>query len=64
MSDLGRPVPQHGSGPVECSGGNEKCVCGDYRHQHRNGSGECLLGSLCTPYRCLKFRLWHVESEA
>lgn len=32
------------------------CWCGDYRHQHVDGMGRCLLGSLCTPSPCMRFR--------
>lgn len=32
------------------------CECGDYRHQHVGGIGRCMLGSLCTPTPCEKFR--------
>lgn len=39
------------------------CECGDYRHQHVNGSGACKLGSLCTPGRCQKFRLSREATE-
>lgn len=35
----------------------DTCYCGDYRHQHLNGTGRCLLEDLCTPSRCSKFRL-------
>jgi hypothetical protein len=34
------------------------CKCGDYRHQHVGGTGRCLLGSLCTPYPCQRFRFF------
>lgn len=34
----------------------DTCYCGDYRHQHEGGTGRCLLGSLCTPEPCRKFR--------
>jgi hypothetical protein len=34
----------------------EICVCGDYRHQHVDGTGRCKLGELCFPARCQKFR--------
>lgn len=41
------------------------CECGDYRHQHVDGSGRCKLGSLCTPTPCQKFRLFRAaESRA
>src|ERR1043166_415984 len=39
------------------------CACGDYRHQHANGTGRCNLGSLCTPYPCLRFRLFSVATK-
>lgn len=41
----------------------DACYCGDYRHQHENGTGKCKLGSLCTPTRCLKFRLHKEAAE-
>lgn len=34
------------------------CRCGDWRHQHVDGTGRCRLGSLCTPHPCQKFRLF------
>jgi hypothetical protein len=40
------------------------CECGDYRHQHVGGTGRCLLGSLCTPAPCSKFRFSRSASEA
>jgi hypothetical protein len=39
------------------------CKCGDYRDQHLNGVGRCLLGELCTPERCGEFRLFQRASE-
>lgn len=39
------------------------CYCGDYRHQHVNGSGKCKLEDLCWPGRCQKFRLDREASE-
>lgn len=39
------------------------CECGDYRHQHKNGKGRCLLGDLCTPTPCQKFRFFRGPSE-
>lgn len=42
----------------------DSCQCGDYRHQHVGGTGRCLLGSLCTPGHCQKFRFAHGPSEA
>ncbi len=39
------------------------CYCGDYRHQHVNGIGRCMLGSLCTPTPCQKFRLASAATE-
>jgi hypothetical protein len=35
----------------------DTCHCGDYRHQHVGGVGRCMLGSLCTPTPCTRFRL-------
>lgn len=37
--------------------GYDICKCGDFRHQHAGGTGRCLLGNLCTPSPCHKFRL-------
>lgn len=41
------------------------CVCGDYRHQHVNGSGACRLNDLGHGMghmgKCRKFRL-HLEA--
>ena len=34
------------------------CACGDYRQQHDNGTGRCNLRDLCSPARCLRFRLF------
>src|SRR5262245_32411574 len=39
------------------------CKCGDYRHQHVNGTGACVLRELCTPDRCSQFRLSGVARE-
>jgi hypothetical protein len=39
------------------------CRCGDFRHQHVNGTGRCKLGDLCFPGRCQKFRLSDTEAE-
>lgn len=36
---------------------NDVCKCGDYRHQHVDGTGRCKLGSLCSPSPCTEFRL-------
>jgi hypothetical protein len=35
------------------------CECGDYRHQHENGTGRCKMpDDLCHGFKpCLKFRL-------
>ena len=41
----------------------DACDCGDYRHQHENGTGRCKLGSLCTPSHCQKFRLHQQATE-
>ena len=38
------------------------CVCGDYRRQHANGTGRCLLGDLCTPHGCGQFRLFRAAA--
>jgi hypothetical protein len=40
------------------------CECGDYRHQHVGGTGRCILGSLCTPVGCSKFRFFRGPSES
>ncbi len=58
MNDVGRAVPDHASGPVLAASSYDVCECGDYRHQHDGGEGRCMLGSLCQPARCLKFRLF------
>jgi hypothetical protein len=34
----------------------EICVCGDYRHQHVDGTGRCKLNELCFPAHCQAFR--------
>lgn len=39
------------------------CKCGDYRHQHENGTGRCKLGERCTPGFCQKFRLSQRATE-
>lgn len=39
------------------------CMCGDYRRQHYQGTGRCLLGSLCRPGYCVKFRLFRSAAE-
>lgn len=39
------------------------CKCGDYRRQHKDGVGRCLLGDLCTPSGCHKFRLSHPATK-
>ena len=40
------------------------CECGDYRHQHAGGGeGRCLLGSLCTPAPCMKFKFFRGPTE-
>ena len=41
----------------------DACDCGDYRHQHIDGTGQCRLGSLCTPSHCQQFRLCLPASE-
>jgi hypothetical protein len=41
----------------------DTCHCGDYRHQHVEGTGRCKLGSLCTPSYCQKFRLSHSATK-
>ena len=35
----------------------EICYCGDYRHQHEDNDGRCLLRGRCTPTPCLRFVL-------
>ena len=39
------------------------CACGDYRKQHKDGTGRCLLGDLCTPYPCRRFRLHYRAAD-
>ena len=39
------------------------CECGDYRHQHSGGTGRCLLGNLCTPTPCERFRFFQGPSD-
>lgn len=34
------------------------CCCGDYRRSHKDGVGRCMLGKLCRPVPCTKFRLY------
>jgi len=38
------------------------CDCGDYREQHRDGTGPCVMnrpGDMCHGFRdCLQFTLW------
>jgi hypothetical protein len=41
----------------------DACYCGDFRYQHAKGGGRCLLGDLCTPTPCQKFRFFHGPSE-
>lgn len=43
--------------------GGDICACGDRRDQHRNGTGACNLGELCTPTRCQRFRLFQTKAE-
>lgn len=57
MTDKGRPVPDHASGPVFSLVDQEICRCGDFRWQHERGTGRCKLGSLCKPWPCQQFRL-------
>jgi hypothetical protein len=33
----------------------EICECGDYRHQHVDGTGRCKLNELCFPAHCQAF---------
>lgn len=41
----------------------DTCMCGDYRRQHVNGAGRCMLNELCTPTPCRKFRLFRPFSS-
>lgn len=42
----------------------DECFCGDYRHQHKDGTGPCLLGKLCIPSPCQEFVLARVSEMA
>jgi hypothetical protein len=45
--------------PCRPGAGYDLCECGDYRHQHKDGEGECSLNGLGhggAP-ACLKFRM-------
>lgn len=50
--------------PAEQRSPGDICVCGDARRSHRDGTMECLLHDLCTPSRCLLFRLCWTAAEA
>ncbi len=45
----------------------DQCACGDYRHQHVNGTGACRLNDLGHGMgnmgKCYKFRLAKEASE-
>lgn len=40
------------------------CRCGDYRHQHVNGEGSCMLRELCVLGKCSKFEFSELQTAA
>lgn len=39
------------------------CQCGDFRHEHANGTGRCRVGACVFPSQCDRFRLSHAQDE-